>query len=122
MGMRRRAGKKMDEEEEEEEKRKEEAKRQAFGGQPHPIAAMRFDLKNVKLKLPKVPHTIFGRLMSKDDYFPTAVGVYDCTVLREYVEDRRLNKPKNPEEEKKKKQEKEEGGEVERDETGGKKE
>lgn len=88
LGLRRR-GKKMDEEEEEEEKRKEEAKKQAFGGMPHPIAAMRFDLKNVKLKIPKVPHTLFGRLMAKDDYFPTSIGVFDCEVRRDYLQDRR---------------------------------
>lgn len=88
----RKRGKKMDEEEEEEERRREEAKKQAFGGNLVPIAAMRFDLKNVKMKIPKVPHTLFGRLMSKDDYFPTALGIFECEVKKGFVADRRKNK------------------------------
>lgn len=91
----RRRGKKMDEEEEEEERRREEAKKQAFGGNLVPIAAMRFDLKNVKMKIPKVPHTLFGRLMSKDDYFPTALGIFECEVKKGYISDRRKNKEKH---------------------------
>merc|ERR1719214_437622 len=50
---------------------------------------MRFDLKNVKIKVPKVPHQIFGRLMAKDDYFPTAVATFDFKIDRSILQDRR---------------------------------
>lgn len=83
--------KKGSEEDEEEERKKEEMKKQAFGNQQIPIAAMRFDLKNVKLKIPKVPHTIFGRLMAKDDYFPTALGIFDAKIEKSMIADRRKN-------------------------------
>merc|ERR1719478_805520 len=53
------------------------------------LCSMRFDLKNVKLKIPKVPHQIFGRLMAKDDYFPTAVGTFDFKVEKNFLQDRR---------------------------------
>lgn len=58
-------------------------------GKLEALCAMRFDLKNVKLKIPKVPHQIFGRLMAKDDYFPTAVGTFDFTVEKKFLQDRR---------------------------------
>eukprot|EP00746_Dinoflagellata_sp_MGD_P148027 gnl/MRDRNA2_/MRDRNA2_80303_c0_seq2.p1 gnl/MRDRNA2_/MRDRNA2_80303_c0~~gnl/MRDRNA2_/MRDRNA2_80303_c0_seq2.p1 ORF type:complete len:416 (+),score=90.72 gnl/MRDRNA2_/MRDRNA2_80303_c0_seq2:123-1370(+) len=92
----RRRGKKMDEDEEEEERRREDAKKQAFGGNLVPIAAMRFDLKNVKMKIPKVPHKLFGRVMSKDDYFPTALGIFEIEVKRGFISDKR--KTKDPKE------------------------
>merc|ERR1712032_685808 len=53
------------------------------------LCTMKFDLKNVKLKIPKVPHQIFGRLMAKDDYFPTAVATFDFKVERGFLQDRR---------------------------------
>jgi len=83
----RRKKERKDENEEEEEKKKEEMKRQVLGDEV-PIAAMRFELKNVKLKIPKVPHQIFGRLMAKDDYFPTAIGTFDFQVTRAHLQNR----------------------------------
>jgi len=53
--------------------------------------SMRFDLKNVKVKIPKVPHKIFGRLMAKDDYFPTAVGTFEFTIRKSHLVDRRAS-------------------------------
>merc|ERR1712194_18032 len=47
------------------------------------------ELKNVKLKIPKVPTTIFGRLMAKDDYFPTAIGTFDFEIKRSSITDKR---------------------------------
>lgn len=57
-----------------------------------------FDLKNVKLKIPKVPFTIHGRLMAKDDFFPTVVASFQLQVTKEEVFDRRNDQPvtKNP--------------------------
>merc|ERR1712100_365904 len=40
----------------------------------------RFDLKNVKVKIPKCPHILFGRLMAKDEYFPTALGLFEIPI------------------------------------------
>lgn len=71
----------------EEEEKKEGATDK--DGKPEALCAMRFDLKNVKLKIPKVPHQIFGRLMAKDDYFPTAVGTFDFKVDKTFLQDRR---------------------------------
>mmetsp|Transcript_28440 Transcript_28440/g.60308 ORF Transcript_28440/g.60308 Transcript_28440/m.60308 type:complete len:481 (-) Transcript_28440:71-1513(-) len=79
---------KKDEAELEQERKNEETKRSVLG-QDIPISAMRFDLKNVKLKIPKVPHTLFGRLMAKDDYFPTAIGTFELEVKRAFLQDRR---------------------------------
>lgn len=61
----------------------------AEAGKQEALCSMRFDLKNVKLKIPKVPHQIFGRLMAKDDYFPTAVGTFDFKVEKNFLQDRR---------------------------------
>ncbi|CAE8587419.1 unnamed protein product [Polarella glacialis] len=47
--------------EENDEEKKMEAKKKA----EEVKCTMKFDLKNVKLKIPKVPHQIFGRLMAK---------------------------------------------------------
>jgi len=80
--------------EEDEERKKEEQKRQVLG-QDVPKDAMKFDLKNVKLKIPKVPHALFGRLMAKDDYFPTAVGTFDFEFKRQYLQDRRTLDPQD---------------------------
>jgi len=57
-----------------------------------------FDLKNVKLKIPKVPFTIHGRLMAKDDFFPTVVATFELEMTKDEVFDRRGNQPvsKNP--------------------------
>jgi len=96
LGMRRRGNKKNDDEDEEEVNRQKEQRNKAFGGQMVPIAAMRFDLKNVKLKVPKVPHMLFGRLMAKDDYFPTAVGTFKFDIKKEHLQDRRPNAMKQP--------------------------
>lgn len=67
------------------DKKKDETK----DGKPEALCAMRFDLKNVKMKVPKVPHQIFGRLMAKDDYFPTAVATFDFKVEKTLLQDRR---------------------------------
>jgi len=75
-------------EDEDEDKKKEDAVKQQVE-----IGAMRFELKNVKLKIPKVPHTVFGRLMAKDDYFPTAVGTFQFKVEKSYLQDRRSISP-----------------------------
>jgi len=66
------------------EEKKEELKRQVLGDEV-PLCSMRFDLKNVKLKLPKVPHHIFGRLTCRDDYFPTAIGTFDFQVNKTHL-------------------------------------
>ena len=57
-----------------------------------------FDLKNVKLKIPKVPFTIHGRLMAKDDFFPTVVATFELEMTKDEVFDRRGNQTvsKNP--------------------------
>jgi len=75
---------KKDKKDEEEEKDKKDK-----DGKPEALCSMKFDLKNVKLKVPKVPHQIFGRLMAKDDYFPTAVGTFDFKVEKTYLRDKR---------------------------------
>merc|ERR1711957_967669 len=77
-------------------KKKEETKRQVLGDEI-PIRAMRFELKNVKLKVPKIPHQIFGRLMAKDEYFPTAIGTFDFWVTKKHLQ----NRMKDPDERKK---------------------
>lgn len=87
----RRKKEKKDELEEAEEKKAQEQKREVLGGEI-PICAMRFELKNVKLKIPKVPTTIFGRLMAKDDYFPTAIGTFDFEIKRSFLSDRRTKR------------------------------
>lgn len=93
----RRKKEKKEEADDDEEKKKEELKRQVLGDEV-PICAMRFELKNVKLRVPKVPHQIFGRLMAKDDYFPTAIGTFDFQVNRSHLQ----NKLKDMDEHKKK--------------------
>lgn len=86
----RRKKEKKDEAEEEEERRRQEAQKNAKEkGDDIAICAMRFDLKNVKLKVPKIPHSIFGRLMAKDDYFPTAVGTFEFKVEKSHLQDKR---------------------------------
>lgn len=62
------------------------------------LCTMKFDLKNVKFKVPRVPHTIFGRLMAKDDYFPTAVATFEFDIKRSYLQDRRKIDPADLEE------------------------
>lgn len=74
------------------EKARDQASKDQVTGKESILSGMRFDLKNVKLKLPKIPHTIFGRMMAKDDYFPTAVGTFDFEVKRSYLQDRRSNR------------------------------
>jgi len=75
--------KKKEEEEEEEDKKKKDDKGEEV------LCTMKFDLKNVKLKVPKVPHTIFGRLMAKDDYFPTAIATFEIEIKKSHLQDRR---------------------------------
>lgn len=53
------------------------------------LVVIKFDLNNVKLKIPKAPYVIFGRLMAKDDYFPTAVGTFEFEVKKNHILDRR---------------------------------
>lgn len=89
--LRKKKERRQDQDAEEEEKRDE--KKRELLGEDIPISAMRFELKNVKLKIPRVPHTIFGRLMAKDDYFPTAVGTFEYQVTRAHLQDRRTVKP-----------------------------
>jgi hypothetical protein len=67
------------------DRRKEEEKTE---GVDVVLTSMKFDLKNVKIKIPKVPHQIFGRLMAKDDYFPTAVGTFEFKVDKTMLQDR----------------------------------
>eukprot|EP00930_Biecheleria_cincta_P098801 TRINITY_DN90449_c0_g1_i1.p1 TRINITY_DN90449_c0_g1~~TRINITY_DN90449_c0_g1_i1.p1 ORF type:complete len:462 (-),score=102.68 TRINITY_DN90449_c0_g1_i1:156-1541(-) len=62
------------------------------------LCTMKFDMKNVKLKIPRAPHTIFGRLMAKDDYFPTAVGTFELDLKKSYLQDRREIDPAELEE------------------------
>lgn len=93
--LRRKKDKKV-EDEDEEERKKEETKRAVLGDEI-PIRAMRFELKNVKLKVPKIPHQIFGRLMAKDEYFPTAIGTFDFNVTKGHLQ----NRMKDPDERKK---------------------
>lgn len=94
----RRKKEKKDEQQEEDERKKEETKRKVLGDEV-PIAAMRFELKNVKIKVPRVPHTIFGRLMAKDDYFPTAIGTFDFEVTKKYLQNKLSNKGNHKEQE-----------------------
>merc|ERR1712232_845945 len=86
-------GKEKKDENDDEEEKREEAKRLAFKGHDIPICQMKFDLKNVKLKVPKVPHTLFGRLMAKDDYFPTAIATFSFEVDKKMIQDRRKQEP-----------------------------
>lgn len=64
----------------------------------HALCRIDFDLKNVKLKIAKVPFTIDGRLMAKDDFFPTVVATFQLEVTKDDVFDRRGNQSvsKNP--------------------------
>mmetsp|Transcript_12408 Transcript_12408/g.36863 ORF Transcript_12408/g.36863 Transcript_12408/m.36863 type:complete len:465 (+) Transcript_12408:138-1532(+) len=94
----RRKREKKDEQQEEEERKKEETKRKVLGDEV-PLAAMRFELKNVKLKIPRVPHTVFGRLMAKDDYFPTAIGTFDFDVTKKFLMNKMSRHKKKHEEE-----------------------
>lgn len=87
-GVRRKKEKRAEEEEAEKLRLENEKKREALGGDV-PIASMKFDLKNVKMKIPKTPHQIFGRLMAKDDYFPTVVGTFSFDVHKSWLQDRR---------------------------------
>ena len=62
------------------------------------LCKINFDMKNVKMKIPKVPFTIHGRLMAKDDFFPTAVANFELAITKAHLQDRRdSNSPKNPE-------------------------
>jgi len=88
-GAMRRKREQKEKEEENEDRRNRDSKSQTSSAAEVPKDSMMFDLKNVKLKIPKVPHTIFGRLMAKDEYFPTAVGTFDFDVKRSALEDRR---------------------------------
>mmetsp|Transcript_4039 Transcript_4039/g.7349 ORF Transcript_4039/g.7349 Transcript_4039/m.7349 type:complete len:450 (-) Transcript_4039:162-1511(-) len=65
------------------------------------LCTINFDLKNVKLKIPKVPFNIHGRLMVKDDFFPTVVGIFELNVTKAHVQDIResagTSQPRTPE-------------------------
>lgn len=80
------------EEEDKDQKKADEDKKDEV------LCTMKFDMKNVKLKIPRVPHTIFGRLMAKDDYFPTAVGTFEFDLKKSYLQDRREIDPAELEE------------------------
>ena len=70
------------------------------GNKSDHLCTINFDLKNVKLKIPKVPFSIHGRLMVKDDFFPTVVAVFDLPVSKANLQDMRdsMEKPsKSPE-------------------------
>lgn len=58
-------------------------------GSDIPLCNMCFQLKNVKIKIPKVPHTIFGRLMARDDFFPTAVMTFEFDIRQAHLQDKR---------------------------------
>merc|ERR1712098_1020880 len=45
-------------------------------------------MRNVKLKVPAVPHEIFGRIVSKDEFFPTAIGTFKMDVEPDMFVDR----------------------------------
>ena len=47
------------------------------------------DLKNVKLKIPKVPFTIRGRLMAQDTFFATVVAVFQLDISKGHLQDMR---------------------------------
>ena len=80
-----------------EQKRKEEDPNGKRKGD-QALCRIDFDLKNVKLKIPKVPFTIHGRLMAKDDFFPTVVATFQLDIGKDDVFDRRGNQSisKNP--------------------------
>lgn len=61
-----------------------------------PIAQLRFELKNVKIKVPQVPHTLFGRLMAKDEFFPTALGTFEIPIREQDFVDKTKKKPGQP--------------------------
>jgi len=67
-----------------------------------PIGQLRFTMKNVKIRVPKVPHKVFGRLMAKDEFFPTALGTFEVDVEAQEFVDRSEagKKAKNKEPEK----------------------
>jgi len=73
----------------EDTKDKERENMRALADAKEPIAQIKFNLKNVKLKVPSIPHVIFGRLMAKDDYFPTALGTFEIQVDPTMVCDKR---------------------------------
>merc|ERR1719213_753132 len=66
-----------------------------------PIGQLRFVMKNVKIRVPKVPHKVFGRLMAKDEFFPTALGTFEVDVEAQEFVDRseagKKQKNKEPE-------------------------
>jgi hypothetical protein len=66
-----------------------------------PIGQLNFEMKNVKLRVPKVPHKVFGRLMAKDEFFPTAMGTFEVDIeASEFVDRSRTKKNKGEVEEK----------------------
>jgi len=69
----------------------EENKQKDLNEEDRVIEEIQFDMRNAKLKLPAVPHTILGRLMAKDDLFPTAVGTFNFVFRKKYIQDRRTD-------------------------------
>ncbi|OLP77623.1 hypothetical protein AK812_SmicGene42304 [Symbiodinium microadriaticum] len=53
------------------------------------LCTINFDLKNVKLKIPKVPFTVHGRLMVKDDFFPSVVATFELPISKAHLQDLR---------------------------------
>lgn len=53
-----------------------------------PIGQLKFEMRNVKLKVPKVPHEIFGRIVLKDEFFPTAIGTFKMELDPDMFVDR----------------------------------
>jgi len=53
------------------------------------LCTINFDLKNVKLKIPKVPFTVHGRLMVKDDFFPSVVATFELPISKAHLQDMR---------------------------------
>ncbi|CEL91789.1 unnamed protein product [Vitrella brassicaformis CCMP3155] len=49
------------------------------------VARIAFNLHNVKVKIPKCPHSIFGRLIATDEYFPTAIGTFRLSVGQQHM-------------------------------------
>ena len=57
------------------------------GNKDQNLCTINFDLKNVKLKIPKVPFIIYGRLMVKDDFFPTVVAMFELPISKANLHD-----------------------------------
>eukprot|EP00811_Abedinium_folium_P004622 NODE_14255_length_1119_cov_5.311492.p1 GENE.NODE_14255_length_1119_cov_5.311492~~NODE_14255_length_1119_cov_5.311492.p1 ORF type:complete len:355 (+),score=112.78 NODE_14255_length_1119_cov_5.311492:56-1066(+) len=48
-----------------------------------------FSLEGARLQIPQLPHWMFGRLMSDDEFFPIVLGTFNFEVTREVLLDPR---------------------------------